>query len=284
MRRVALFGEVLRHGIRKFVRPEAWPYRVASGILDAYFVVFKEGLQTYNTLRKLKNQWGAGEEADPLPIAFSNLMHPLLVRPGKPDVSSVIQNVVRKQLGQFASPAVPSLLVDAGAYIGDSTVYFLSRFENLKAIALEPNPHSYRIARRNLAPYGDRVTLLKSALCTHDGWIRFGGTFTGACISRRDGRYEVQCVSLENILKRVGSRISIFKIDIEGAERALFENNPEYWLKFVDLLLIEIHGSSNLELISSVLRKAGFSMKKIHSIYYCQPTTVELPKHKLLRR
>ena len=64
-------------------------------------------------------------------------------------------------------------------------------------------------------------------------------------------------------------KLDILKMDIEGAEENVFASNPERWLPFVDLIVIEIHGSSELKLIANVLRNNGFTMVRYRSLWYC---------------
>jgi hypothetical protein len=49
-------------------------------------------------------------------------------------------------------------------------------------------------------------------------------------------------VTIPELLARIPSgRINLLKIDIEGAERELFQANAGEWLSKVDVLVIELH-------------------------------------------
>jgi hypothetical protein len=65
-------------------------------------------------------------------------------------------------------------------------------------------------------------------------------------------------------------RLDILKIDIEGAEEALFLKNPEAWLDRVNWLIIEIHTESILNVIARILKEHGFSMTPYRSVWYCR--------------
>ena len=64
----------------------------------------------------------------------------------------------------------PSLsVVDAGAHHGHTAVQYLEHFPNSRVIALEPEPENFAIAKKALAPFGERVELLPFALAETDG-------------------------------------------------------------------------------------------------------------------
>lgn len=160
-------------------------------------------------------------------------------------------------------------MIDAGAYIGDTAAYFLSRFPSLKVIALEPNPENHEMAGLNLKPYGDRAVLLKKGLYADDGDYCFSGSSTAGSISKSGDK--IECVSLPSLIRQFDiPRLDILKMDIEGAEEALFVKNPEVWLDRVNWLIIEIHSESILDVISRVLKEHGFSMTSYRSVWYCR--------------
>jgi hypothetical protein len=64
----------------------------------------------------------------------------------------------------------------------------------------------------------------------------------GECSSPDLGSNLVEAYTVSDLLNISGqSRISLLKIDIEGAELNLFVNGPQRWLNQVDAILIELH-------------------------------------------
>jgi len=185
-------------------------------------------------------------------------------------VPTIINTVIREIFGHFQPAADPEWMIDAGAYIGDTAAYFLTRFPKLKVIALEPNPPTYEMASQNLKPYGERAVLMKKGLWAGDQNLLFDGASIGASI--RDQGFEIECISLPTILERFSiARLNILKINIEGAEKEIFSSNPEAWLDRVDLLIIQLHGPEITTLISQTLQRSNFSMKQFRSVWYCRP-------------
>ena len=60
--------------------------------------------------------------------------------------------------------------------------------------------------------------------------------------------------------------IDIFKIDIEGSEKELFEKNYDYWLPKTKCLIIETHDRMKPDCSASVLNTIGkYNFEKFES-------------------
>jgi FkbM family methyltransferase len=258
--------EKIRRAIRSIIGYDSAVYKLGAAILDFLSISSKDGIKVWYTLDQLKNKLRNGEPAHS--ITLKKLKHPILIRPGTEDVGTIITNVVREEYGHFVAAKEPLWMIDAGAYIGDTTAYFLSRFPNLKVIVLEPNPESYELAKRNLQAYGDRVILLQKGLFSNEQIQYLSGFSTDASIT--DSGVEIECTTISSLLEFYSIPfVDILKIDIEGAEEAIFSSKPEAWLHRIGLLIIEIHGSRIESLISHVLSENGFSMERYRSLWYC---------------
>jgi len=259
--------EVPRRMIRRLIGSNSRAYKAGATIVDFISITKKDGIKTWLTLRQLEA--GSSESFSAIPVTLRNLQYPILVRPRKPDVRTIINNVIREEYGQFRPAIGPEWMIDAGAYIGDTAAYFLSRFPKLRVVALEPNPPSYEMASLNLKPYGERAVLLRKGLSASDQCLRFGGNSSGASI--QDTGFEIECTSLRTLLEQFSiSHLDILKMDIEGAEQMIFSSNTDVWLGRVGLLIIEIHGPDIETLVSHALRKNNYSMRKFRSIWYCR--------------
>lgn len=258
--------EILRQIIRNILKPDSGLYKGAATFMDFLSTVSKDGYKTWRFLKELEK----GNQNDPpCPVTFRNLTYPILIRPGTKDAHTIINNVIREEYGKVTPAMSPKWMIDAGAYTGDTTAYFLSRFPDLKIIALEPNPPSYEMAKLNLEPYGGRAILLQKGLYITDGVTFFSGDSTGASIG--SSGFEIDCTTILSLTEQYSiPRIDILKMDIEGAEEAIFSSNPETWLNRVDMLIIEIHGSHIIPMITRVLTDNGFPMKQYRSIWYCR--------------
>lgn len=85
------------------------------------------------------------------------------------DVRTVNEIFSRNDYGHDA----PRVVVDIGANIGVASAYFASRHPDVVVHAWEPVPHNLELARRNLAVFGDRVTLHEKAVAPQRGRATF---------------------------------------------------------------------------------------------------------------
>jgi FkbM family methyltransferase len=258
--------ETLRQTVRGILKPDSRLYKGAASFIDFLSTISKDGFETWRILKELEE---GNKDDPPRPVTFRNLTYPIFIRPGTQDAHTIINNVIREEYGKVTPASPPKWMIDAGAYTGDTTAYFLSKFPDLKIVALEPNPPTFEMAVLNLKPYGERAVLLQKGLYVTDGVSFFSGDSTGASIGKSG--FKIDCTTILFLIEKYSiPHIDILKMDIEGAEEAIFGSKPEEWLNLVDMLMIEIHGSHIEPMIKRVLTDNGFSMKQYRSIWYCQ--------------
>lgn len=254
--------EILRSRIRDIFGYSSWPYKLASSLTNSSFAFIKGGLNGLKIIRMNKGS-GPGEW-----LKFPQLRFPFFVRPGTEDVRSIINNVFREEYGKLPRSFEPVSILDAGAYVGDTSAYFLSRFHNAKVISLEPNEESFNLAEKNLSHYGNQVTLIKKALWHQVGTVHFGGKETGASI--KDEGLEVPTTTVGTILTEHNlSHIDILKMDIEGAEVSVLQSGKGNWLKRTKILLLETHGLKIEEQVLPLLAEQGFAVHRYRNVWYC---------------
>jgi FkbM family methyltransferase len=262
--------ELLRRAVRNSIGFRSPVYQLGSSLLTSAEIIRREGYGTWKRLRALSNR----KDASPELILLRGLKHPIYVRPGTEDLDTVINNVIREEYGQGQSffTGDPQFMIDAGAFIGDTAAYFLSRFPTLKVVALEPNLENFSLARENLAPYGNRVELLHSALGGSAGNVRFRGQSTGGFV-HHDG-ISVSMTTVPLLLKsRPETPLDILKLDIEGEELAVLSDAASDWLPKVGQIIVEIHGRKIEERVLPILSRNGFKVRRYRSIWLCTNTS-----------
>ena len=191
--------------------------------------------------------------------------HPLICRAHTSDRFVFAQ--VFKDLAYASVPGAqqPELIVDCGANVGYSAAYFLSRFDRCRVVAVEPDRANYRCLERNLAAYGERATCINGALWSHSTNVqmveqdyRDGGHWSRQvkeCAA--DNPAAIPGFDIPAIMHRAAAeRISILKIDIEGAEAVVFNHPHLEWLDRVDTIMIELHDDSVFGQSTAIFHRA----------------------------
>lgn len=137
----------------------------------------------------------------------------------------------------------PKTIVDAGAHIGMASILFALKYPTARIIALEPEPSNFAALVRNTAPY-QTITPIQAALWRQDGEVTLGASDAhpkGAFrIVESGGQQRVRAITMETVMRETGIQsIDLLKVDIEGAEKEVFQSSP--WIKYVQVIAIELH-------------------------------------------
>lgn len=142
-----------------------------------------------------------------------------------------------------AAGGVP-LVLDAGANIGASVLYFAHAFPRVHIAALEPARNNFELLQANAA--GLDVDARCAAIGAADGETALVDPGEGEWGYRTaaDGAGErVRVISATRLVaeKRAAGQVPfIAKIDIEGGEAELFSRDTD-WVDLFPLLVIELH-------------------------------------------
>jgi FkbM family methyltransferase len=135
------------------------------------------------------------------------------------------------------------LIVDAGANIGASAVWFGGSFPKSKIVVVEPAPGNCDLLKRNCT--GIDYELFAGGISSEDGTMYLIDPGCGDWAFRvvEKGSIEVPVFSASKIIDSQISKSAsplIFKIDIEGGENHLFRRNTD-WIDKFPLLIVELH-------------------------------------------
>lgn len=155
------------------------------------------------------------------------------------DISHTAQGKeLRRRYDSLVAHGTQPLIIDCGANIGLSGVWYARQFPEAKIIAIEPDHSNLEIASRNLAAYPN-VTLVDGAVWNTPSplWIVNPDAEPWA-FQVEEGDGPIAGFTIDQLSD--GKPILIVKIDIEGAEKALFQSNTG-WMDRTDLIAIELH-------------------------------------------
>lgn len=174
------------------------------------------------------------------------LKHPLYLRPGTIDAYTFHEIFIAKDYDLEYGNGLPArpVIIDAGANIGLSSVFFASRFPNALVECFEPEAKNFELLAKNTANYPN-VRIHKAALWWKPGFVHIldkGYGLRGYVTEETAMEDAIPAVSLEEFMKRQHYPfLYIVKMDIEGAEKEIFDHNAGAWLSRVKYLIIELH-------------------------------------------
>lgn len=174
-------------------------------------------------------------------VRTASLAHPVQLRARTLDLLAYQEVIVNDQY-QCVLQQNPKVIVDAGANIGLTSAYFATRYPNARIFAIEPEAENFRLLRKNLRPYKN-VQPIRGALWSNDTRVelRETGTDTWAFQVQESPTGGIPAITLSTLFANHAiSHADVVKIDIEGAEREVFEGTPD-WIRKVGLLMIELH-------------------------------------------
>lgn len=179
------------------------------------------------------------------------------------DTQVLWEDTVEEQYA-FLYPYLPgSVVLDIGAYIGDSAVFFISRGAR-RVLAYEPHPELYSLAVKNveLNKMLDRVSIYNLGVGPVEGTVSVredtqGFATSGFGLSGINKGREIsfQVAGLARILDQCG-QVDVVKMDCEGAEFDTLLSMPAEQLRRVKVWGVEFHRDP--QPLVAHLRQAGF--------------------------
>lgn len=174
------------------------------------------------------------------------------------------------------------VIVDGGANIGLSVLYFKTLYPQSRIIAFEPDPVIFEILKYNIASAGLKdVTLHNEALWDENSNLLFyqEGKESGRILIDSKKSIIVKSRRLGDFLNQ---RVDFLKLDIEGAELKVLSDIKEQ-LQVVDKVFVEYHSyvnqSQELDVLLKILKTSGFRVYIENSGLKSQTPFVSINKY-----
>lgn len=178
----------------------------------------------------------------------------------------IFHEVLRCRVYDFPSeklPQAPRVILDLGANIGLTTLTLAARFPDAHIVCVEPHPENARLLRHNLRCLEGRVTIIEAAVSDRSGMLELAldvEHYNASLVRQSERSVRVEVLTPEDVLRRAGVEAAdLVKMDIEGTEHQLLVGKPA-WLKPVQVLLAELHGPHQKEMIGW-LEDDGFHLQ-----------------------
>jgi len=169
----------------------------------------------------------------------------------------------------------PQTILDLGANIGLSAVYFARLFPDAELACVEPAPDNVRVLARNLELNGVSATVIPAAADVTDGRVLlelgehdYAHHVVTASKHAMRPRLDVEAISVPTIMRHLSwERVGLLKIDIEGHEAELFARDCD-WLDRVDAMCIEWHVEDGPERLGALAKRFGFAKPQQLPIWF----------------
>ncbi|MDC3402515.1 FkbM family methyltransferase [bacterium] len=200
--------------------------------------------------------------------------HPVILRNRTSDIKVFSQIFLHREYRCLDHVEDAHLIIDCGANVGLASAYFLSRYPAARLIAVEPQLGNFKVLEKNLAPYGDRCSAVQGGIwSTSTDLVVLDHPMGDWAFTVRPAnpgeQPRVEAFDIGSLLGESGlERISILKIDIEGAEDEVFSRNTSSWINRFDHLVIELHGQRSRSIVMGALDLDEFD------IIECEELTV----------
>lgn len=217
-----------------------------------------------------------------LPFVASNkerIFSYVLEFPDRPQFFGVLSEIFFRRLYAFRAETITTI-IDAGANIGVSAVYFKWRYPHARITCFEPNPEAFAFLQKNIAQNNLRdIRTLPYALGNTNGDTTLFTDHsvkasTSASTTQRPGYSEKKSPALSVPMRRlsdfIDAPVDLLKMDIEGAEGDVLHNLEETKkISLVRMMILEYHlyeGTAQYPMgqFLSILDRNGFR-------YICMP-------------
>lgn len=174
------------------------------------------------------------------------------------------RDIFQREVYRFETTAEAPRIVDAGANVGGSVMYFKRRFPQCRITAIEADPQVFRVLEGNIRRSGcTNVELHQAAVWSEDGAVCFQPEGADAGRIAGDSNGTVCEVPSRRLRHYLNERTDLLKIDIEGAETEVLEDAADE-LDRVERIFVEHHSfvgrHQSLDRLAAILTGAGFRL------------------------
>lgn len=198
-----------------------------------------KGLKIYFAIRK--------KNPEVISIEIPEIEAPIYLRAKTSDVYS-FQDLFAHQCYAISDidPGSVEWVLDCGANAGHAAVFFANRYPKAQIISIEPEDSNIELIRKNTEAY-DRVKVLQTAIWSKTSTLKIKNTEASKWAFQvvetdsndADG---FEAIGINELVQQYAiPRIDVLKLDVEGAELAVFTENYMEWLAITRFIIIELH-------------------------------------------
>ncbi len=188
--------------------------------------------------------WQRKFNIEMMSVRPAGIKYPLLCRGNDSDFS-VLRQVIGLREVEFPLLHVPKSIIDGGANVGYSSVFFANLWPEARIVAVEPDADNFEMLEKNTGPYPN-INCIRAAIWPKDEEVCIANpdasSFEFRVKESESNTITISGKTIQNIMAIAGfETVDLLKLDIEGAEYDLFETGLPSWLEHVEFLALEIH-------------------------------------------
>lgn len=167
-------------------------------------------------------------------------------------------------------------VIDCGGNIGLASLVLLELWPNAKVVIVEPDADNMEMCRRNLAPYGDRVSYYQAGIWSHpcrlvvergDYGMDEEWSFTVRPV--KEGEVgDTDAIDLCTLMDREGFEVADYvKLDIEGTEEHILLPEHNHWIDRTHAFTVELHSDYGKEVLDRTMADFDCDMRDCEGHY-----------------
>lgn len=180
-----------------------------------------------------------------------------------PSFAEAYHEIFETDIYRFKPSGNSKTILDCGANMGLSVLYFSKNYPDHHIIAFEPDLEIFAILKENVQSFGlKNVTLHQKAVWTQGGELKFftdGGM--GGRINNEYADQEPRIIQAVPLLDYLTPDVDFLKIDIEGAEDEVLKYCGEK-LQYANNIFFEYHNNvyskQTLHELLALVERLGF--------------------------
>lgn len=171
-----------------------------------------------------------------------------------------IKYVFGDQIHYFETTKKRPYIIDGGAFIGDTILYFKKIYPDCEILAFEPDPDNLKYLYKNLEENSlDSIKVIEKGLYNRGGSLSFSEEADSSKITS-SGKHKIGVTKLSSYIDK---KVDYLKLNIEGAELQVCQDlDASGKFQLIDQLCLEWHSFAgepqNLDEILRLLKNNGF--------------------------
>lgn len=205
-----------------------------------YYYITRRSVRSLSNLLGKRSNYERYERVNN--VKFLNFIFDV---PDFPSFTEQFKELFVDESYKFTSQSSSPIIIDCGANIGTSCLYFKTLYPQSKVTAFEADEKIAKILTSNLNNNNiNDVKIISSAVWINNDGIEFSCEGAdGGSIQGNGARKKVNSIRLKEVLNQIG-RVDLLKIDIEGAEYEVIKDCQSA-LGNVENIFIEYHSWNN---------------------------------------